>query len=302
MKITQDHIDKYLRNELDANQLHSFQELIKNDSQLQEEVLLNEAIKKGLTEVRKSELKMRLDAIDITPSTWINLGNIEFGGMIKVVGVVVTASLIGIGGFFLLMDEDKTLEVEEIFVSEIDFPKAEDDVSVVYIDEEKFNRKSSLEIQNLNQSINEKDTKISNVNDEQASLKKKRFIPSVLVPKVDQLEIEENLGVENEVLSEFSTTNFDGNQVSSNIEIETVQNEDDELKYKYFDGRLLLIGNFKGLTYEILEINRNEGKSLYLILGDKFFEIKAQEMIQDLRPLNNESLLSELRIIRNNKQ
>ena len=73
------------------------------------------------------------------------------------------------------------------------------------------------------------------------------------------------------------------------------------LKYKYFDGKLFLYGDFNEQPYEILEINGVKERKLYLFFESKYFNIDVTDKVKELDQIVNPKLVNELDIIRNNK-
>ncbi|MEQ9303780.1 MAG: hypothetical protein RJQ14_07680, partial [Marinoscillum sp.] len=94
---TQQHqIDAFLRGELNPSQLREFENLMAKDQTFTEQVRFEEKIQHGLAEVRKAELKARLDAIDVSTGWVGGVGQLANSTTVKVIGGLITASVVGV--------------------------------------------------------------------------------------------------------------------------------------------------------------------------------------------------------------
>jgi len=87
----------------------------------------------------------------------------------------------------------------------------------------------------------------------------------------------------------------------SNLEIEIITNKRKyPFHYQVIEGRLLLYGDFDEEPYELLEINVNSQKKLYLFFKKQYYEIeKDTTEISPLQGVSNKSLIRELEKIKN---
>jgi hypothetical protein len=86
-------IEAYLRNDLSVEQKADFEELVRQDPLLYNEFMLQKDVVSGLQQHRKSQLKARLNQVDVS-------NPVQLGG-IGVLGLwLAGASLIGLLGWF----------------------------------------------------------------------------------------------------------------------------------------------------------------------------------------------------------
>lgn len=305
MNLTPDHIDQYLRNELSSAEMEAFQSQMNIDPVLREQVLYEQAIQKGFSDLRKAELKGRLDAIQIT-TPWYGNWVVADGTMMKVVGSAVVATLIGVGSFFVFDgDVSKTDSQVKTVSGTIDHPEVAkkesfdfNEISGILSESLSVEQKSPLIITSkpIERVIEKTNTVV--ISEEKSDT----FKPNVKVPQLIEPVLDQGLDVEEVSFAEEITRVEISNSPSSSIDIQTIDKKSETLKYKFFDGKLFLYGNFNNAPYEILEINTAKEKDVYLIFENQYYKLQSGDGVKPLEPIRNESLLKDLMIIRNNKQ
>ncbi|MEQ9307751.1 MAG: hypothetical protein RJQ14_27825, partial [Marinoscillum sp.] len=129
----------------------------------------------------------------------------------------------------------------------------------------------------------------------------KDFTPQVAVPVPGDLAKEEGLATLDSEVPEITSADEISKSETTVVDVKTVQKKNESLKYKYFDGKLFLYGDFNDNPYEILEINGTTDRRLFLFYNKAFYSIEITDKIQELSPIGNGKLIDELEIIRNNK-
>lgn len=294
-------IDKYHSGRMSESEMASFEKQLESDPALKAESDLQSDIVGGLKEYRKLELKARLDAINVGP-TWM-----EFMGqsaLMKSMGGVIVASLIGTG-IYLYGEQDE--QVESGATVTINAPVAE---SIEYVwelgQEEPDNTtnttlekpeianepamETKLEVQVADQSAREEQVVINE--------DKEVFKPSFEAPAV--ANVEEDSKFQSEGLDELSeTTNTTASE--DPIDVETENNRSKTIKYKYYDGKLFLSGDFDKSTYEILEINSASGRRIYVYYIDTYYKVGTTDRLTELPAVKDQDVIKELELLRENK-
>ncbi len=130
--------------------------------------------------------------------------------------------------------------------------------------------------------------------------KSKEFTPKVHLPVLE--EVTDDAFVSEEVaIPQVSGNDVVGSNEHTPIDVKTINKKSEEIKYKYFDGKLFLYGDFKEEPYEILEINSKTAREIYLYHGRAYYQIEVTDGVKELKPITSQKLINELTIIRNNK-
>lgn len=303
MNLTPDHIDQFLRNELSPAEMEAFQSQMNIDPVLQEQVLYEQAIQRGFSDLRKAELKTRLNAIQITTPWYGNWGFAD-GTMVKIIGSAAVATIIGVSGYLFLGEDQKSeMLVTSSIVGTIDHPQKSSIIEWEIQDVEKTlveNQKTSpVSKEIIAVKPAEKQAVVTaSINTEKTN----SYNPNVQVPQFIEPVLDQGLDAADVSFEKEITKAEVASTPTSNIEIQSVDKKSETLRYKFFDGKLFLYGNFNNSPYEILEINTAKEKDVYLIFENQYYKLQNGDGIKSLEPITNEALLKDLMIIRNNKQ
>ena len=304
MNSTQQHqIEAFLRGELNPEQLKEFNQLLADDPSFAQNVRFEQNIVNGLSQVRKAELKARLDAIDVAPTGWYGLGQLGSSTLVKTLGGLAVASVVGVLIYTNLDDTTPEFDQSKVITTEVDYPTEEQPIEFNW-DLKESEVAESVEKQYNEQSEPEliaETVKPAAVAVEEKSSKTEEFDVTVNVPQPDALAKEEGLVTPESDLPEMETTDEVANTEVAPVDVETIQKKNETLKYKYFDGKLFLYGDFNEQPYEILEINGVKERKLYLFFESKYFNIDVTDKVKELDQIVNPKLVNELDIIRNNK-
>ena len=308
----QEQIDNYHSGLMSEKESAAFESDLNADPSLKAESDFQSDIINGLKEYRKAELKIRLESINLGP-TWG--GFIQQSALVKSMGGVVIASLIG-GGIYLY-GEKETPQSEQKAVS-IDGPIAE---SLTYDVIELGEENSAVEEQNLVldkpsldkpaaetqesagattlEEENAVSKEVTIKSDEKAASSDANvaFTPDVAAP--DVASIEEGEGFQSSGLDELPE-NTVIEETNAPIDVKS-ENRKGAIKYKYYDGKLFLSGDFKKHTYEILEINSASGRRIYVYYLSEYYRVGITDRLIELPKVTNQKMIDELELIRKNK-
>lgn len=307
MNLTQHElIDKYLRNELSSGELKAFEERLASEPGFKEQVDFDQTVKEGISQYRKAQLKARMDAIEVAPG-WMGIGQLGQNAVIKGVGVIAAASVIGFSAY-MMMDNpsDEVPNDHPVFIEDFNAAQTVEELVLEIPDLQKLAEEKKL-VQSEKADLKDIGTKLTEsqkavaVADELTDEKEEDFVPVVNVPGFNDPDAEQSLTTTDADLPEMSNADELNTSSGSPMDVQTFNRSSEELKYKYFEGKLFLYGDFNNAPYEILEINRPKEKKIYLLHKDQYFEITPVDKVQVLEPLSNQKLIKELEIVRNNK-
>ncbi|WP_421871315.1 anti-sigma factor family protein [Marinoscillum sp.] len=305
-------IEAYLRDELNPEQMNQFHAHMESNPDFAQQVRFEEKIVKGLSEVRKAELKARLDAIDVTPVGWVGgIGQLANNAVVKTLGGIAAASIVGVVLYNIVdLDGEQSIDTSKTITTEINHPQDQEQASTSWKDlipEETIDRQyaeQSEEQQFVAAPMKEVKEELIEVSPEEvASLEKSSedFTPEVSVPQPGDLAKEDGLTTPDSRLPEVTASDELIDKEPVAVDVETVNRKNEALKYKYFDGKLFLYGDFSENPYEILEINGVKERKLYLYFEQNYFSIEVTDKVKELNELSDRRLINELEIIRNNK-
>ncbi len=307
-------IDAYLRNELGSEETEAFESQLAGDPSLQEELGFQQQVIKGLGEFRKAELKSRLTAINIT-TPWWEVGQFINPGLVKLTGALVTATFIGTGiYYFSNQDNNPELEYMPTVFEEDLLSNNSEDVSFYVENSSGIPQATAIE------KIEDTHVIVTSESEETPAEDEIVYVESTggsssktdnssepagdFVPEVD-LPNPGDGSEENQFKSESAkiplASNADIITAREQIDIKTSQRNNDDIKYKYYEGKLHLYGNFKDNPYEILEINSSRSKQVYLYHNSRYYKLLTTDKVLTLPQITDRVLIHELEIVRNNK-
>ncbi|MBC6401130.1 MAG: hypothetical protein GDA51_11825 [Ekhidna sp.] len=283
-------IDNYHAGKMTADEASSFeQELAKNPALLSESNFQKEIVD-GLKSYRKSQLKSRLDAVNLTP-TWIEPGS--WPVLVKSFLAVSVAVIIGVGVYFYKDSGEETSPADVI----VDAPEPiifDWNVTPAQIpDKEVLPLKIASEITKANQKVEKL------VTDEMIPEEEKEgFIPSFEAPDATNMQDEE--AMQTSPLDELPGDEL-RESITGPVDVYTEINGDLDIKYKYYDGKLFLSGDFDRDLYEILEINSASGRRIYVKYLNKYYKVETTYKLSALPEVTDRKIIEELKLLRKSK-
>lgn len=302
-KLTEEHIDNYHSGRMSESEMADFKKMLESDPAIKAESDLQSDIVNGLKEYRKLELKARLDAIEVGP-TWIEFA--QQSTLLKSLGGVVIASLIGTGIYFFGerpesqdLIEPATVDAQGMESIEFvwDLGKEEPEVSNEL---EKPSNVSENNTDNIDEEEVVETTPVAIVEDVEEAKKevKQAFKPSFEAPNAETVEDGEEFAGAG--LDEIPN-NIDGKKSDDPIDVETENSKSNVIKYKYYDGKLFLNGDFDNSPYEILEINSSTGRRIYVYYLGDYYKVGIADKLTELPKVKDSDVISELKLLRENK-
>lgn len=300
-KLTQEQIDNYHAGRMSESEMTDFQKIIESDPSIKAESDFQSDIVSGLKEYRKLELKSRLDAINVGP-TWIEFA--QQSTLMKSLGGVIIASIIGTGIYFYgerpdqaNSDEPATVQAQDIESIEFVWKLGEEETqpsnqleTPIPVTESNSPKTVVKEI-TTSTMIDEADDAKNEVANEEA------FSPSFEAPDAEAIEDDASFATTglDEIPNSAESTNEEPIDVQSEISKSTT------IKYKYYDGKLFLKGDFDKAPYEILEINSTSGRRIYVYYLGSYYKVGIADKLTELPTVTNSETLDELKMLRENK-
>jgi hypothetical protein len=297
-----DLISAYFDGSMSNAEKLEFENLLNQDPILRGEFEFQEDIVNGLKEFRKGELKARLGAIDVTPGLFSQLMNV------KVAASIITASILTITTFYFLNSSDQSdgelqyvVHLEDgITLPSLEIPRKPNATTAIVetnqiIPEEKVS--TSIKVRN----VKETGKPINNLPESSQKTIAEAKSPELKKPVVYSEFDDTDIVGPSDKSPVFSKAENNLAKSKSTIEIETKTETKYALHYKYFSNKLFLYGDFKNAPYEILELNTDNDKKLYLFHNDTYFYIRKNEKITPLEAITTPKLIKELNIIKENK-
>ena len=297
-------IDQYLRGDLSGDQLASFQDLMNMDPSFKEEVLFEQHIQDGIVQYRKAELKSRLNSIDVAPE-WYGIGSIGSSALIKTIGGAIAVVLIGALGFYALNDNGTSndLTSTETYVTGEYLPEIAE-VPVIRVPE----IEESMDLEEVSDLVTPAERPMVRETNqaelvtimEETQQEDDEFNPQVSLPKLSDVDSEEAIATGEVVVPEVSTSDEIETE-DTPLDVKTVSRRSETIKYKYFDGKLFLYGDFGQEPYEILEINSIDKRNIYVYHGGNYYVVRVTDKVEELPQINSPKLREELEILRDKK-
>jgi hypothetical protein len=266
-------VGRYFDNEMSEIQRLEFENQLLQDSGLREEYNLQKDLIEGIKEVRRLELKARLDHIPINTPLFQTIG---------FKSVVVASVTAGIGlGIYYFLDQKNDGPISQVDITE-----------------------NQLILEDLNKvpDIPEAITPI--VDDGKKSKQKiQETAPAKEDSKSEDFAEEDFASEEIAVENQINSIEKVKENVESTVEVATVPDKKNKFHYKFFENKLYLLGNFSEMPYEIIELNSKSGKSYFLFYNESFYKLKTDQLKPaPLEKIENDSLVNELKIIQMNQK
>jgi len=294
-------IESYLSGNLNPDENVEFEKELLSDEALREEFNFQQNVIDGIKAYRKAELKSHLSSITISP--WEIFVQSTIGK-----AVIGATSVLIISGsvYFFSQSPDQTITVSNSSEITIDAPLASKEFILNipeagpknFLSEEESSKSTRITVEPEEDLIEIAE----NVSQEESQNSKDQidFTPSIIVPE-DVSEIEEDQQLQ---VSEISKDVFE-KKVSKNkekpVDIEVLDTRSNILSYKYFDGKLSLLGDFGKSPYQILEVIGSGGKELYLFHNGNYYEIEVSSERKPLKAITDSKKIKELNILKNYK-
>jgi hypothetical protein len=279
-------IEAYLRSELSAEERQIFEEMIRRDPLLKNELDLQNDIVQSIQNYRKNQLKARLNQIQVD-SAYSPTNGYKAAG-IALAGLLIVGSL----GYLAY---DRFLPEKQQSVSQLASDKSvKTDMQPDSIYENKEEDKTASPAVKDGRSV----SKDFEVKKQEALTNKQTTLPQ---PNVKEPEISSNdesieKKPENVTVPTGDLTPLPATKNAKGIQVSVINKDPKyQFHYSFSEGKLVLYGEFEQL-YEILDFNSKEGKQVYLFYQENFFKLNENQAIAvPLVKVNNPQLIKKLK-------
>ncbi|MFT6865367.1 MAG: hypothetical protein ACJA08_000185 [Cyclobacteriaceae bacterium] len=303
--------DQYLRGELSGSGLQSFEQQMLNDPAMKQHVVVQQQIIQGISNYRHTQLKARLDAIQMGTG-WFGSGVLG-EGIIKIAGSTIAVAIIGGGIYYTWPDNENNIPFEDRLeltdgksfsyliteIPELPFPQTLQELGETETTSINLSKSESTIATSVSP-VHKSGTSTLEIVDTKSN-ETVDFVPKVNIPTLNDVTADKEFIAQDVSIPEASDNDIIDESDKKPIDIKTFNRTSEEIKYKFFDGKLFLYGDFKKQPYEILEINSKSSRQIYLYYTDKYYHVEVTDDVKSLRPIFGDKLINELRIIRNNK-
>jgi hypothetical protein len=289
-------VGSYLDNEMSEIERLEFENQLLHDSELREEYNFQKDLINGIKEVRRVELKARLDNIPINTPLYQTIG-------FKSVIVASISAGIGFSAYYLFNQNDdlqipeiNITQKQEITVEQESVPEIPEAIAPIINDKKKSEQKAEASAEKIIPPVA--------MNTEEEAQEEPEIIqPNVIEPDVvEGFEDEDFTSEEINVENQINDLEKVKENVESTVEIATVKDRRNKFHYKFFENKLFLLGDFNDMPYEIIELNTSSGKSYFLFYNDSFYKLESEQLKPTpLERIENDSLVNELKIIQMNQ-
>jgi hypothetical protein len=275
-------IDDYLTNRINEQDKKSFEQQMADDPSLKAEVQVQKEILEGLKSARVAELKAMLNKVPVaTPTFYFSPLRIAAG----LVGTAVLAT-----GLYFYYDKNGNFNTNQISSSLVDSIRQTEKIT------SDIEGDSALEELKNPTPIGKKIDNADIKSDEQPANSKE------IKPSIDLLDPSQDLTENNPEIGP-SKTNVNSPAISiAKIEV-TVNSSQRKFKshYQFASGKLVLYGNFDDGLYEIIEVNAQHSRSLFLYYKTSYYLIdETRKEVTLLKEISDPVLLEKLKAFRAN--
>lgn len=281
-----DLMDRYLKGKLSASEQQAFEDKMQQDPLLASEMSLQQEIYNALSETRKSALKHRLNQVPVHQSPWA-----PWTGL-KTAAVVGTLFLVGATYYY--MDSSTTLPkgTVELPNRQVSYPKA------YVLDRAIESTKTEENLPALPPSPAPEEVAVEEEVPTSLPSPRKRSsaTPTIVRPEVVSEFDEEVLSVDYDDFNVPEKQTLQGTSYQEEeVAIETLPDSDYDFHYQFYDNKLYLHGNFRGVPYKIIALNTEADKKLFLEFEGAYYRIGEQREAIPLVAIEDSVLVENLR-------
>ncbi len=282
-------IDDYLTNRLSEQDRKSFEQQLASDPTLKADLSRQEEIIQGLKAARAAELKGMLNKVPITtPTIYLSPLRVAAG----LIGTAVIATAI-----YLYIDNKDNLNPGQLSSSFADSIRQTEQKGVEIKLDSASNKDELNEINSI-QPIDKKENAVET---------KKETTPSAAdntkqenKPVIDLVDPTEDL---TENTSSPAKSGVNNSTIAiAKIDVDVISSERKfKSHYQFANGRLVLYGNFDSGLYEIIEVNAQHSRSLFLYYKASYYLLdEAKREVTVLKEISDPVLIQKLKTFRSN--
>jgi hypothetical protein len=281
-------IEKFVMGELEGSDLQSFENDMAADASLKEEVQLQQDIVNAISEKRRIAIKQRLEAI--------NVGGASYTGYYVAAGItsiIIVGLMTFLSGVF---DSEKAVQLPDDKESQTEIVESQE-TEIHDVQEEEINT-AIIEEEVVSESVE------TNVSIAEAPVSENEESDIVEEEQVELPVIDKPVLPENDVEDEFVNTEIEspsGKELNgakievSKVQVEIDTDSDYDFHYKYFNSKLYLYGDFSSAPYELIELNTDKSRDLYMYFKGKYYALESNKIeITKLTPLRDKIIIRGL--------
>ena len=276
--------DLYLKGKLSVSERISFEERMQKDPLLQSEIKLQREVYQALGEARKAGLKARLDQIPVDQSPWFS------GAPFKTAAIVSALVATSIATYITLKPAEEELAYR-VSLSEPSHWQYSENTNTLKAPKPAVN--TTVEATEVVPEPDEKTFVASN----QAVVKNEaKQTPTIKRPQVVSDFSGDEIALD---YSDFEVPQKQALQTNASIDteiaIEKVEDQAHPFHYQFYNGKLFLHGDFQDAPYNIIALNTENGRKLFLKYAGAYYHLEEQEAISPLISITDSALILELR-------
>ena len=294
-------VSRFLDGEMSKSEISDFENQLSNNPEMQEEMQLQKDVIQGIEDVRRLELKARLDGLQVPASNAI-----QYVGL-KVAALVSITIMLGFGAYYYF-DDPVEESVDPMEIAEIKKPVeepviiSEKPVESVEKEEPVVEEEVKTKKEKKKNKRKESSKKENEVVEEKTLAKEANTIPNPEIVKPDialEFDNSESIDGESDGFEIDNTMDAINKAESGKVEVEMVSDKKKNFHYQFYNKKLYLHGDFSDMPYEIIEFNAEKDKFYYLYYKDQYYGLKTnQSKVTPLNAISDSELIRELELIR----
>lgn len=290
-------IESYLKGELTGAEKAAFEAQLEQDPLFKSEIELQKDIINSIKGYRKNQLKDRLSNIDVSATSYFNIA------ALKIAVTILMLGMFSYGSYYFLFTKDENEVISPASqVKEEKVVKAPYQPEVILKETDKRPEASGEkeeveEVRTDNKAEKETAVSINKKTNKEIERKEVVVAPNV----IDTFEEKQILVNNNNFDNPVNSTSLPAEKITE-VEIRNEDNKGKQLKYKYLNKKLYLYGDFSTSPYELIELNSNVGKKLFLFHNHLYYQLsEKQKNIAPLNPIIDSLVIEELDSLKGNK-
>ena len=289
-----DLINAYFGNEMTDAERHTFESRLQKEAQLKKEFEFQKEIVDVIKQTRKAELKAMLDKVPVS-------GAAATSGTSKALTTAAVIGIMALGAYYFWPNDEEASTPTAVTVEQtIDEPKNDQQPQVSVTEVEPEETVESPAVIEQDEVSTPEEVVASNDIVETPVVSKEEVNASAGTPEINtpnpqtSFDTQEDLNDSLEAPGGKLVSKPGEDHATLDVEINNTH-KNFTFHYQFKSGKLFLYGSFDRSLYEILEINHQEGKAMFLYYRDKFYYLSAeQSKIAPLEPVKESSLIDKL--------
>lgn len=273
-------IERYIREDMSDAERTEFESELSSNSALREEYYVQKDIITALRQERMMAMKSRLNAIEVG-------GGWTGGQLVASIsgGIAVVASIVYFSGIMSteapqesIVLEEENAKVEEVISDNEQIESSPEDEEVIAVLPEEKESENDL-VENIDSELVESDEEIA------------ESTPELQSPEMPNTDFDDPSVSTNEEVQKLDRGK---KRLTSKVDVEINVHKKYNFHYQYYNNKLHLYGDFSSSPYELLELNSDKGKDLYLFFDGKYYALENTTEVTKLSQLRNKIIIRGL--------